>query len=96
MITLKSFKVAAQTVEYRQVKTAQNTQRSKASNVVLQTSSRAASEVRSFRGLHIFNLVTATVVSVTMRNIRLGRCTRPAWKYCRKHRFKKQAVFFQF
>jgi hypothetical protein len=40
------------------VKTARNSQRSKASNAVLLTLSHAVREVKSFRGLEAYNLVT--------------------------------------
>jgi hypothetical protein len=45
-------------------KTAQNSQRSKASNAVLATWSRAVKGVKSFHGLEVCNLVTDSVVIV--------------------------------
>jgi hypothetical protein len=60
-VTAKSYNVAARTTEHRRMKTAQNSQRSKASNAVLLTQSCTERGVgKSFRSVQACNLVTAT------------------------------------
>jgi hypothetical protein len=60
-VRAKSYNVATRTAEPGRVKTFQNSQRSKASNAVLLSWSRAVR--KPFRGLEACNLVTTTVVA---------------------------------
>jgi hypothetical protein len=60
-VTTKSYNVETRAAEPGRVKTAQNLKRSKGSNAVLLTWSRAVRGVKSFRGLEACNLVTSTV-----------------------------------
>jgi hypothetical protein len=63
-VTAKPCSLAVRTAEPRRVKTAQNSQHSKASNTVLLTWSPAVTAAKSFRVLEACNLVTAAVMHV--------------------------------
>jgi hypothetical protein len=60
--------VATRTAEPRRVKTAQNSQRSKASNAVLVNYCRTVRGVKSFHSLEVCNLVTIAIVNPGMWN----------------------------
>jgi hypothetical protein len=80
-VTAKSHNVSTRTAELRWVKTAQNSQRSKASNAVLLTWSRAVRGAKSFRGLEACNLVTLAIMMLSSRLLVGQKSVRFSWSF---------------